>query len=125
VLVRSAFDPLMGDATFLVFFPAVLVAAWYGGRGPAVLSTLLAGAAAEYFFLPPRGAFALHLLSHDLQLAIFLTTALVVGVSTARLRQARIDAEAASRQLEARVASAADGIIVVDDHGTMRRVNDA
>src|SRR5262249_36120356 len=38
---------------------AVVVAAWYGGRGPAVMAIALASAAADHFLLPPHGNVAL------------------------------------------------------------------
>jgi hypothetical protein len=46
---REALTPLWGrtELPFIFFFPAIVFAAWYGRRGPAllaiVLSTLLAG----------------------------------------------------------------------------------
>ncbi len=39
--------------TFLMFFPAIMIGAWYGGWRPGALATLLSGALADYYFLEP------------------------------------------------------------------------
>ena len=53
VLIRVAVNPWLGSTVpYLQFFPAILIAAWYGGFGPGVLATCLATAAALIWFLP-------------------------------------------------------------------------
>ncbi len=54
----------LGDAfppgfPFLTFFPAVVLSAFLFGRGPGILSALLCGLLAWYFFIPPVMSFAL------------------------------------------------------------------
>jgi signal transduction histidine kinase len=48
------------DATsvFLFFAPAVMLSAWYGGRGPGLLATAASTLAANYFLLAPTGSFS-------------------------------------------------------------------
>ena len=48
-------DSLGVKVPYLQFYPAILLAAWYGGLGPGVLTTTLAAFTAMYFFLPPDG----------------------------------------------------------------------
>ena len=48
-------DSLGLKVPYLQFYPAIIVAAWYGGLGPGVLATALSALAAMYFFLPPAG----------------------------------------------------------------------
>jgi K+-sensing histidine kinase KdpD len=52
-LLHMALTPLIGNTAgpFITFFPAVLFAAWFGGFGPAALSTLLSALAASYYFV--------------------------------------------------------------------------
>lgn len=40
------------------FTAVVVFAAWFGGRGPAILATMLSAMALDYFFLPPAGSFS-------------------------------------------------------------------
>src|SRR6516165_6019753 len=54
--VRAGFDPLLLDnAPFVFFLPAVLVACFFLGRGPAALTTGLGLVLGDVYFQPPRG----------------------------------------------------------------------
>jgi hypothetical protein len=54
--VRLALKPLTGNASpFLLFTPAVMVAAWYGGIGPAALATGVGAVLGNHFFLQAIG----------------------------------------------------------------------
>ncbi len=46
-------------ATFVVFFPAVAVAALYGGLGAGLLATVVSTALARYFWMVPVGQFGI------------------------------------------------------------------
>ena len=46
----------MGFA-FITFYPAVMLAALYGGLRAGMLATLLSAAAADYFWMEPAGSF--------------------------------------------------------------------
>lgn len=60
VLVKLPFSGGVAEvAPFMLFYAAVLFAAWVGGAGPAVVATLLSAVAAAFFFLEPR--FDLHI----------------------------------------------------------------
>ena len=48
--------PLLERVIFMLFWPAVLVAAWYGGRGPALLTVALSVVAAAYLLVHPTGS---------------------------------------------------------------------
>src|SRR5690349_22430584 len=45
-----------GDVTFLLFFTAVFISAWYGGLAPGLLATVLCTLLADYFFIAPTQA---------------------------------------------------------------------
>src|SRR5437899_12375373 len=53
LLMRWLLQPVLGDAVpHMTFFPAVMVAAYFGGFGPGLLATVLSAIAANY--LLPR-----------------------------------------------------------------------
>src|SRR5438132_4503375 len=53
LLIRWPLQPVLGDAVpHMTFFPAVMVAAYFGGFGPGLLATVLSAIAANY--LLPR-----------------------------------------------------------------------
>src|SRR5215208_458110 len=55
VALREGIDPLVGSALpFITLFPAVFIAAYVGGFGPAILATLLSVVAALHLFLEPN-----------------------------------------------------------------------
>ncbi len=95
VLVRLPLSAFLGtDVPFLFFFPAVMVAAWYGGLGPGLLATGLAALAADYFFLPPFGTLGVPDFGGVVQIALFLGVCVVITMLTQSLRRARHSAEA-------------------------------
>ena len=71
-------DP--NQSPFMVFFAAVLVAAWLGGLGPGLVSVGLAAVLSWYFFLSPQYSFAINTSGQGLRLIVFV----VEGAGTVR-----------------------------------------
>lgn len=70
----------------MVYLLAVaLIAARYG-RGPAIASSILAVAAFNYFFVPPRLTFAVTDIQYLITFVIFLSVALLISNLTASVR---------------------------------------
>jgi K+-sensing histidine kinase KdpD len=98
VLLTMAFKLLLlglgSEHPFVLLPAAVALAAWYGGLGPGILSTILVAVASVYFFLPPvgTGAEPADLVGIG---GLLVEGALVVGL-TVGLRSALIRAKAAS-----------------------------
>src|SRR5262249_40214956 len=98
------------DAPFLLFFVAVMAAAWFGGMGPGLLATGLAALSNSYFFLRPFNAFGL-VAPGVSQLILFTFEAVCVcyfcvGLQAARMRVERRAKEA--RELERRILEISD-----------------
>jgi K+-sensing histidine kinase KdpD len=57
-LLKLLLVPLIQEQTpFLLFFFAILLSAWVGGRGPGLLATGLAALSVNYFFFTPHYSF--------------------------------------------------------------------
>ena len=57
LLFRYAFRDSLGlKVPFLEFYPAIFVAAWYGGLGPGVLATVVSTVAVMYLLPAARGS---------------------------------------------------------------------
>src|SRR5207237_9722067 len=94
---------LMGPSISLLFFPAVILTAVYGGYGPALLATVLSTASLAFFFVPPIFSFEVGT-DYIIRLAVFAAG----GVVTASISDARRQAEAAQRAAPEELQAAAD-----------------
>ena len=90
VLARLALDPVWGRQhnRHLVFLPTVMVAAWFGGFGPGLLSVALSTLALGHFWTEP--AYGFHINS-DLVLFFFVSVAICEVVESLHLARAHAD----------------------------------
>ncbi len=86
--------------TIPLFYAAVIVSSWYGGRWSGLLSVLLATLAVDYYFVPPSHSFTLNIATLPYLGSFALLALIVTFLSTARhhaeesLRQAHDEMEA-------------------------------
>lgn len=52
LFVTRIFPPLLNEGIFILPLAAIVLTAWYGGRGPGLLATLISGLGINYFFFP-------------------------------------------------------------------------
>jgi PAS domain-containing protein len=97
--IRLTFLSAMGrQAPYLIFFPAVMFAAIYGGWRAGLVAIALSAILANYFWVGPVGLFPIGQPADQLALAVFLlSAAMIVWVSEA-MRRARAQAFAAETQ---------------------------
>lgn len=77
---------------------AVILSAWIGGLGPALLSSVVSVLAINYFFQPPRYQLSIGRMSDVAQLAIFAAAAVLISFLTRGRDLARAEAGQATRQ---------------------------
>jgi PAS domain S-box-containing protein len=53
IIIDFGFMRISSRGSFLIFFAAVNLSAWYGGIKPGLLAMLLSALACNYFFIPP------------------------------------------------------------------------
>src|SRR4051812_21977712 len=95
---RLALDASWGHQRnrHLVFFPTVMLSAWFGGFRAGLLSTALSTLAISYFWTgPQRGVWAV-----NPELALFFVIGIAICLLVGSLQDARARAEAAQRSLE-------------------------
>ena len=77
LLIRGLLPIRPGVAIYQLALAAVVVSAWYGGRGPGLLATLISAAGILYWFIPPADSFALPA-EYALSLILFLANAVLL-----------------------------------------------
>jgi signal transduction histidine kinase len=85
--------------SFLFFVPAVAVAAWYGGRGPSVLTTALALLLIDLNFLAPGGSLSLDRVE-GLEIIAFIIVAATITLTIDALQRALALAELRASELK-------------------------
>jgi PAS domain S-box-containing protein len=123
LLIRWLLEPALGSASpFLLFAPAVMISAWYGGLGPGLLSTLMATLAGEWFFLRPDQSLTTGSIA---RIGVFLLVALLISFLVIPRRRAE-RALAESRQfLQAVVETSPSLVVVADADGRIQLFNRA
>jgi signal transduction histidine kinase/PAS domain-containing protein len=82
----------------VLFWPAVIGTAWFGGLGPAFLASALSVLAADYFLIGPPGQIAPASADDLIPLAVFLLASTAVAMLTSAARTARRAAATAATQ---------------------------
>jgi PAS domain S-box-containing protein len=76
---RLAFLSALGmQAPFVLFFPAVILAALYGGWRSGLIATALSALLADYFWIEPAGSLGVDRLSDWLAMIIFVLSGVMV-----------------------------------------------
>lgn len=131
VALRTLLDPVMGKQSFAIFIGAILVAAWVGGIGPALLSLVLLHLVHGYVFNTPRG-----LLEPNLSSIIATSTYYLVGITVGvishmrtvaqrRAHEQQLEATSQRERLHTTLSCMADGVLVTDVSGRLTLMNPA
>lgn len=100
LLIRWPLEPvLQKNAPFLFFFPAIMVAAWYGRLGPGLLATALSAVAADLLFLEPVGSLGIGGFPDQVQLALFSFTGVFISLLNEALHREKQRVEEIAAQL--------------------------
>lgn len=106
-LLRLGLDPVLGEHhPFTIYFAAVAITAWFGGFAPALLATVLAYFAADWFFVPPRFEFNWPRSNLDefMALMAFLFSSLAIAYTSKVMREALDRARLKQRDLQREIA---------------------
>src|SRR5574341_830161 len=102
LLLTLLVRPWLEQNDFLMFFPALMLSAWYGGIGPGLLATFLSLLAIDFFLLPPVYGLTLNW-AYLPRLGAFAFAAALTSWLTAARKQAETALRAAHDDLERRV----------------------
>ena len=128
---RFALDPFLGlKAPFILYFPMVVLCAWFGGLWPGVISAILSALIAWYIFFPPQFSFTVSDPSAPTQLIVFMLAGVLISLLAESLHRARRrteESEAKEREqrerLRVTLESIGDAVIATDTQGCVTFVN--
>ena len=130
-LLRLSLQPwLDSNLPYLQFFPAIMVAAWFGGLGPGIAATVLSAAAGVFFFVAPLERSAVEHSGDLISLALFVLTGFGISWFNHRLRSteaalriAGAHGTARAQELDTILNTTVDAIIVIDAQGQIETFN--
>ena len=99
LLVRWPLWPVLGDAVpHMTFFPAVMIAAYFGGFWPGLLATVLSAVAANYFLTEQLSSFQVTSVNDVVALVLFVLVGTIISGLCESLHRARRRIVADERQ---------------------------
>jgi PAS domain S-box-containing protein len=131
IALRAWLDPLIGHPSVAIFMVAILVGAWVGGIGPAVLCLILLHLVHGYGFQRPPGLWepnVASVVSIGAWYLVGITAGILSQMRTSaqrRAQQEQIEAITQREQLKSTLSCMADGVIVTDVNGRLTLMNRA
>ena len=124
IVLRLSFDPLWGvKLPYITHFPAIMVAAWLGGLGPGILTTLITAAATQYFWIEPTNSWRVTETSELIGLLVFLAVGVVISALNDAWRSGATALSESEDRLRVTLTSIGDAIITTDERGCVTRLN--
>src|SRR3984893_14279616 len=90
LLVRWPLWPVLGDAVpHMTFFPAVMIAAYFGGFWPGLLATIVSAVTANYFLTEQLPSFQVKSVNDVVALILFVLVGTIISGLCESLHRAR------------------------------------
>src|ERR1700680_4235826 len=90
LVVRWPLWPVLGDAVpHMTFFPAVMIAAYFGGFWPGLLATLVSAVTANYFLTQQLPSFQVKSVNDGVAVILFVLVGTIISGLCESLHRAR------------------------------------
>ncbi len=101
LLGRWFLDPFLHDFTpFITLYAAVAFSAIYVGLGPSIWAAVLGAIGAAYWFVPPRGSFALSSIPHIVGTSTFLVVCGLIILAGEKARRSKAKLRIAFEEIQ-------------------------
>jgi PAS domain S-box-containing protein len=122
-VLHLVLDPIWHiQLPYIVFYPAVMISAWFGGLRPGAL-TILSAIAADFFWLRP----SVNLLAGDPTdiggILAFITVGVFISTMNEAWRNAALAIAESEERLRVTLTSIADAVITTDEIGIVTHLN--
>jgi PAS domain S-box-containing protein len=122
LIIQLVFRDFFVRAPYFLFWPAVILAGWFGGLWPGIMTGLASTALVSYFFLPPYNQFSFK--DQDLLAGIlFIIITLFINFLRVRQRQTGLLLQKQAEELRVTLTSIGDGVITTDTQGRVTFLN--
>jgi PAS domain S-box-containing protein len=124
-IIRWPLNPVLdGQFPFFLPFCVVIAAAWFGGRGPGLLSVLLGSVSTWFFVLPAAMTFGGLEPLGIYQLGAFVFAGSLIAVLTGSLRMANDAIQDREAQLKFRAAAMPEILFTADSAGHIETLSE-
>jgi PAS domain S-box-containing protein len=124
IALRLALDPVWGiRLPFITLFPAIMLSAWLGGLWPGVMTTLICGTAAAYFWIEPARSWAIRDWNELLGTAVFFAIGVVISALNEAWRRGAATVAESEERLRVTLTSIGDAVITTDEDGRVTHLN--
>nr|WP_166395318.1 PAS domain S-box protein [Rubrobacter marinus] len=128
LLLQLLLVPLFGSgpnaSPFMMFFAAVMVAAYLGGLGPGLVATALSALLSSYFLLSPQYSLQLIGFGQGLRLLVFVLEGAVISLLVEAMHSAGRRLHESEERYRSLVESAEDyAILMLDPEGRVANWN--
>jgi PAS domain S-box-containing protein len=124
ILARLALEPAWGVRfPYITMFPAIMVSAWLGGLWPGIVTTAIAGTAAEYFWIEPRRSWAVQDVNELLGVVTFVFVGVVISALNEAWRRGTDAVAESEERLGVTLTSIGDAVITTDAEGRVTHLN--
>ncbi|XXX49509.1 ATP-binding protein [Sorangium sp. So ce119] len=114
IALRLSLHSVLGDEVpFILYFPAVVASAWFGGLEAGLVTTALCAAFVWYFFLIPYHSFAPPPVHGTVQLGTFVVTSVMSSLLAENLHRARRLAARSAERLRIAQDHSLDGFVTL------------
>jgi len=126
LLVRWPLEVALGDRVlYMAFFPAVILAAYFGGLWPGLLATSLSALAATYFLVEPLHSLEITTVRDAIALSLFVLVGTIISGLSESLHRSRRRIIADERRYAVTLASIGDAVIATDNQARVAFLNPA
>jgi PAS domain S-box-containing protein len=124
--LRATLDPWLGARVpYITLFGAIIVAAWYGGAGPALAAALAAWVSAQLLFVEPRGQMVLPGTTALIEAVAYALSSLLIAGLGGAMQSARRRTEESEQRFRAFMQNSPSGVFLKDEAGRYLFMNRA
>jgi PAS domain S-box-containing protein len=124
VAARLALEPVWAlKLPLITFYPAIMLAAWLGGVGPGIMTTVVCALTANYFWISPTHSFLVGDPGDLIALVLFAAIGTLISALNEAWRRTTLEAAVSRERLRTTLMSIGDAVIGTDAGGRITLMN--